>query len=223
MTTIDGNSIQSGTSIDGTEVQEITVDGDVVFTAVQVIEDMEYLSSGSVSDRFQDDTGGFAATTSNALEGSYALEGTDQYNRVTYTEHTMTDRTAEAEYVLRIESPSGGEGSFAVNSQVYDAIDDSYWVQPWNNFECYVREGGSTSTTYSHPDNYEPPFDQAIDFRVHYDGSGTITLAAHEISGDSIGSELASYSFTDSTHSGGLFGYYNSESTAYYDHVRKTI
>ena len=66
---IDGNPI-TGATIDGTDVQEITVDGDVVFTAgPTVIDDFE---SGNLNN--WNDDGANASITTNAISGSFSAQ-----------------------------------------------------------------------------------------------------------------------------------------------------
>jgi len=75
-TSIDGTEI-TGATIDGQEVQEITVGGDVVFTAEQIIDDFEdgningWVSENVESIQFENGHNGGTAVELNTLGGSY--------------------------------------------------------------------------------------------------------------------------------------------------------
>ena len=86
MVTIDGTEIVEGTTIDGQEVQEITVDSDIVWEAVTIPDsgvsrwEFEEGSGSTANDSWNENDGTIsdATYTTNSAVGDYALDfGTD--------------------------------------------------------------------------------------------------------------------------------------------------
>jgi len=88
---IDGNPI-TGATIDGTDVQEITVDGDVVFTAVSTVDDFENQNLNI----WTGDTGSFAIDTSIVKVGSASSKYTSTNSFDSITTTTGIDGTPDA-------------------------------------------------------------------------------------------------------------------------------
>lgn len=192
---------------------------------VVVLDDFEWGGTDALSDHYTN-VDGFTVQQSTVLEGSYSLEGTQTYEEIGNTDVTLSDRSSGTTYVGRVRAGTSTAHP-AVLFYVQDAanpIDDCYWfyIEPDSTTggRVSIRENGGDAGGWDI--DCDVSEDVAYDLRCSTNGKGDITFAVHETNGDERGTELGSVTITDSTHSGGTFGFYNeSDTPCYYDWVRE--
>ncbi len=162
-------------------------------------------------------TSGYQVQSSTVLEGSSSLENTDTYGQLG---HTSASTTRGNEYRCKVEAASGSaaEPSLLVGVQdESDPLRDCYWAFPdasSGTFELVRRDGDSSTIL----DSVSHTFQEATTYEVALEyGQDSVKAVLYDSSGD-VAAETATVS--DSTYSGGTFGFYTGGgSPAYYDHV----
>jgi len=134
MVTIDGTEIVSGSTIDGQEISEITMDGDVVWTAIpdSVIawyDATEQNASGSVStlEDFSgegNDLSGSATYSSSAINGNPAFEFDGDSDGFDLGGDPLIDSSMENEVtILTVQNYFGNTGGSTVDMTVVQGRD----------------------------------------------------------------------------------------------------
>lgn len=193
--------------------------------SVVVLDDFEWGGSETLSDHYTN-VDGFTVQSSTVIEGSYTLEGTGTYERMGHSSVTLSDRSSGTTYVGRVRA-GASDAHPCVLFYVQDAanaIDDAYWFF----IEPDSTTGGRVSLyeNGSRTDGWDVSCDVSVgvdyDLRCSTNGKGDMTFAVHETNGDERGTELGSVTISDSTHSGGTFGFYNESNTpCYFDWIRE--
>lgn len=131
MTTIDGTDV-SEITIDGTDVQEVTVDGDVVWTGTTWVEDFEHNDLSGRYGSFND----FNINTNQPYTGSYSLEapyssgGEKAFADTSQFSNTASSGSTYRTYVYITSDSSSRRARFYVGSNGQDpSSGDGYRVR----------------------------------------------------------------------------------------------
>ena len=144
MVTIDGDEIVSGSTIDGDEISEITMDGDVVWTALTIIDDF---SSGSISEytSYTNDGADWNINSSSESEiGGNVLRGDDEGD--TFSDNILASELGDG--LSNYPSP-GDEIEYRINS--VDGDDRFGFVFGIENIDSYDSIDGYT--VFTHPED----------------------------------------------------------------------
>ena len=189
-TSIDGTDI-TGATIDGTDVTEITVDGDVVFSAgPTIVDDFE---TGNLS---RWNTNGHKAninawniTTTNVVQGSFALIGNTSNNENIYIDRSVSQNT-----------PSFGNAhQFFVRASAGNVDNWMGWLSDKNEANFDVPRGHlfawgdrrfliSTSTSndifVNHSPFANPNTNEWYRVKISYPNNNTLQAEVFELNGN---------------------------------------
>jgi hypothetical protein len=185
-------------------------------------------SSTTVLDDFEDgdiaeysgETSGFQVQGSTVLEGLYTLEGTGTYYDIAHAD-TTTPRGYEYRCQIEAASGSGAEPSLLASVQDPSSpLQNCYWAFPDASagaFKLVRRDSGSSTLL----DSVSYTLQEAATYEVALElGSSTVKAVLYDSTGSVVAETTA---VSDSTHSGGTFGFYTGGGTpGYYDYVTKT-
>jgi len=185
--------------------------------APTVLDDFE---DGDLSE-YAGTTGQFTVEQSTAMEGSYRLKATDSYAKIAHS----TDSPRGNEYKCRLQSGSGSSSKPGLLVSVQDRshpMDNCYWLSlnvPGDELALLKRENASTTFL----DTASVALSEGTEYR------GAIELASDTVKAvlyDASGSQLAeTATISDTTFTGGYFGFYNGGSPGYpcyFDYVTRS-
>jgi hypothetical protein len=175
--------------------------------APTVLDDFE---DGDLSE-YAGTTGEFAVEQSSAMEGSYRLKAIDSYGKIGHS--TTSSRGYEYKCRLQAGSGSSSKPGLLVSAQDQSRpLDDCYWLSlnvPGDKIALIRRDSASNTRL----DDASVSLSEGTEYR------GAKELASDTVKAvlyDSSGSKLAeTTAVSDSTFSGGYFGFYNGGSPGY--------
>lgn len=217
MTSIDGAETMD-VSAGGDAISEITADGDVVWQAVVTLEDHE--AGGVITDYYSGNTSLYSMDGTGQLEGTYSIDGGDQYGELGYSVDTAATPRGY-EYRARMRCDSANNPWFLTNVQSPSAAqDDCYYLEfDVVNGEITAGEYAANAFVAGNTATYAIATGTAYDVGLLVESDGITGILY-----DTAGAELArTNKLATTTHAGGTFGWYQGGTlvSQYFDYVRQ--